>query len=352
VSYEIIRGIAASSEPVALATVVGVQGSAPRHLGTMMLFRPDGSAAGTVGGGKVELEAAAAASISLARGVSLGIEVELVGAEATGSAPICGGRVELSVEFVADSALYRAASAELERGSGVILVSEVVPPKRSKAGGLLRGVLDMHGVPIAREASDIDRKEGAKIAAAGLGFALSEGQRAYVRVKPADRLLILGGGHVGLALARFANELGFRVTVGDERPEYAALERFPERVETISDSYSNIVDGFRFGDSTYVVIATPSHRSDLECVRAVMGRGYRYAGFVGSKRKTRMILDRLVEEGFDRTEVASLRAPIGIDVGAETPGEIALSILVEIVAARRESPALAAMDADRIRRRA
>jgi xanthine dehydrogenase accessory factor len=351
VSQEIIAEIAASQGPVAIAMVVGVRGSAPRHLGTMMLFKPDGRTIGSVGGGRVELEAAKAASRCLDSGSSLGIEIEMVGKEATGSAPICGGNLQLLIEYVADPSVYAAAAAALARGAGIVLAVGIVPPGESRVGGLFQGAFDRSGSPLAGEAGDVDRAGVAEAVSAELGVAIQRGTRVYIHVKSADRLLVLGGGHIGLALARFGVELGFRVFVGDERPEYTSRDRFPAAVETIHGTYREIIGGFEFGDSAYVVVATPSHQSDLECVRAVMGRGYRYAGFVGSRRKTGMILERLVEEGFDRTEVESLRAPIGIDIGAETPGEIAVSIMTEIVAARRNSPALAIMDKDRIRRR-
>jgi xanthine dehydrogenase accessory factor len=317
----------------------------------MMLFTPDGRSVGTVGGGRVEFDTAAIASRCLAEGSSIGIEVAMVGADATGSDPICGGKVALAVEYVADPAAYSAAAAALARGSTVTFVYELVPPGASKKGGLLAAVLDRKGSPVWGKGADIDHERALEAAASESGFVSEEGKRAYVCVRPADRLLILGGGHVGLALARFAADLGFRVTVGDERQEFAAPGRFPTKVDAVHGKFLNIIEEFEFDDSTYVVIATPNHLFDLECVRAVMGRGYRYAGFIGSRRKTRMVLDTLTEEGFDRSEVESLKAPIGIDIGAETPAEIAVSILAEIIAARRDSPSLKTIDADRIRRR-
>jgi len=352
-SEGVIRALAASVEPVALIVVAGVKGSAPRHLGSMMMVRRDGSSVGTVGGGKVELEAMTAAQRCMAEGRSLGLGVELVGAEAVGDAPICGGSVELVVEYVSDAALYVEAAALLERGRGALLANERPAPGESRPGGCLRAVFDSKGAFVAGEPSAPGAVAGAiaMMAEAGLPFAAGEDGFSYCLVRSADRLLVLGGGHVGLALARIAVELDFRVTVGDERPEFADPGRFPAGVETVCGEYRDIVGRFPFGDATYVVVATPAHTKDLECVRAIMGKGYRYAGFVGSRRKTRMILEQLVNEGFDQAEVTALRAPIGVDVGAETPAEIAVSILVEIIAARRFSPALAAMDTDRVRRR-
>ena len=352
-SHEVIHAIADCAGPVVVATVTGLRGSAPRHLGTMMLFRPDESAEGSVGGGIVELKAAAAALAAFERRQSFGIGVEMVGMEAAGSEAICGGEVELTIEYVTDTSLYAAADRQLEKGLGIVLVGEPVPPGQSKEGGCLRAVLDLSANTLSGKAPEGEGGEAVAMAAAAAvrGFAYSASGHFFSFIQPADKLLILGGGHVGLAIARFAAELDFLVTVADHRPEFAASERFPEKVLTRCGDYLDIVDQFLFGDSTYVVIATPSHGFDLECVRAILGKRYRYAGFVGSRRKTKMVLETLIGEGFDRNEVISLRAPIGANIGAQTPAEIAVSILAEIIAARRGSPALAAMDADRIRRR-
>jgi len=353
-SNEVIHAIEACAGPVVIATITGLEGSAPRHLGTMMLFRSDGSTAGSVGGGIVELKAAAAAMNAFGQRRSFGIGVEMVGMEAAGSEAICGGEVELTIEYSADTGLYAAADRQLEKGSGIILVGEPVQPGQSREGGCLRAVLDPSANTLAGKMPEGDSGAAAAMtsAASAKGYASSASGLFFSFIQPADKLLILGGGHVGLAIARFAAELDFLVTVVDHRPEFAASERFPEKVRTRCGDYLDIVDQYSFGDSTYVVIATPSHQFDLECVRAILGKRYRYAGFVGSRRKTKMVLDTLVGEGFDRNEVISLRAPIGANIGAETPAEIAVSILAEIIAARRGSPALAAMDADRIRRRA
>ncbi len=348
-SHEIISELVASRGPVAIAFLTGARGSAPRHLGTMMLFKPDGSAIGTVGGGRVEMEATAAASKCLASGVSLGIQVEMTGTEAAGNTPICGGSVELSIEYVADPSMYSVAAAALERGSEVVLLLDIVPPGQSKLGSMLRGICSSTGELLWGEASSADRSRAADAVRSEVSVLLTEMVHACICIKPADTLLILGGGHVGRSLALFAGELGFRVFVGDERLEYTSPGRFPPKVATIQGTYRDIVERFDFSDSTFIVVTTPGHQTDLECLRAVMGRGYRYAGFIGSRRKTKMILEKLAEDGFDGTEIAALHAPIGIDIGAETPAEIAVSILAEIIAARRgsRSPAQGSEGKDR-----
>ncbi len=358
-SHEIVRAAACASGPVAVAAVTAVLGSAPRHLGSMMLFCEDGSSLGTIGGGKVELEAAAAAAKVLAERRSLGIEVEMVGAEATGASPICGGRVGVTVEYVAPGSLereaYGAAAAVLAKGGKAVIAARALGPGESREGGCTFAAFDGSGKLLAgaRDAAgEASPGAAARAAAAPDGFLADGGGIRYILVAPADRLLILGGGHVGLALARLASLADFLVTVGDERPEFAAAGRFPAEVETRAGAWADIVAGCPIDGATSIVVATPNHQGDLACVRAVMGRGYRYAGFVGSRRKTKMILDQLEAEGFDPAEARALRAPIGVDIGAETPAEIAVSILTELVAARRSPSALAAMDEARLARRA
>jgi xanthine dehydrogenase accessory factor len=168
---------------------------------------------------------------------------------------------------------------------------------------------------------------------------------------PREKLLILGGGHVGRCLAGLAPGLGFAVTVGDDREAFLEPGRFPAEVATLGGSFTEIVGRFPFDASTYVAIVSRGHLCDLECVRAVLGRPYRYAGFMGSRRKTRLILDQVLADGHDPREVDALFAPIGLEVGAETPEELAVAIAAELIAVRRNAGLLGASRQDRKARR-
>lgn len=346
-TFDLIRAVAEGAVGGVVVTVREVKGSAPRHLGAKMVVLPGGEVLGTVGGGPVEARALAAARECGARRESGTVVVELLGAEALGAAPICGGTVGLSVEYVADPELYRAAWRILDQGKRAILVCDSSGPQ-----GGLRSVLDAQGGFVAGDRLALDAEALSKAVESGRYAASDSSALAYEPVDPPERLLILGGGHVGRSLARFAVELGFRVCVGDFRPEYAASGRFPDGVEVRCAPFAAIVAEYPFGPSTYAVVVSPGHENDIECVRAILGREYKYAGFIGSRRKTRMILDQMTAEGFNPAKVRALRAPIGADIGAETPEEIAVSILAEMIAVRRSSPAVAALDADREKRRA
>ena len=150
-----------------------------------------------------------------------------------------------------------------------------------------------------------------------------------------ERLLICGGGHIGQSLARMGSGLGFRVTVVDPRKDYSGGDRFPEGVEVMrarpaGRNVLGLVDA-----DTYVVILTHSHALDKDALRALAPSNARYIGMIGSRAKVRRILRELAREGVDRRHLGRVHAPVGLDIGAETPAEIAVAILAEIVHIRR-----------------
>jgi xanthine dehydrogenase accessory factor len=127
------------------------------------------------------------------------------------------------------------------------------------------------------------------------------------------------------------------IPVGDGRKESSASDRFPPRTQTLNGTYTEIVQRFPFDSSTYVVMVTRGHLT--ECVRAVLKRPYRYAGFIGSSRKAKFLREQLGDGGFGRQKIDRLHAPIGLDVGAETPDELSVAILAEMVTVRRNAEA-------------
>jgi xanthine dehydrogenase accessory factor len=155
-----------------------------------------------------------------------------------------------------------------------------------------------------------------------------------VHERPA-RLIVVGGGHVGKACSVIGEMCGFRVTVIDDRPEYANTERFPEAEEVIRGRFDEVLTDYPIDETAYVICVTRGHRHDETSLRCVIGRDAAYVGMIGSKRRGKAVLQHLVEEGADPEAVASVRTPIGIDIGAETPEEIAVAIMAEIIAVRR-----------------
>ncbi|MDR3561629.1 MAG: XdhC family protein [Negativicutes bacterium] len=149
------------------------------------------------------------------------------------------------------------------------------------------------------------------------------------------RAVILGGGHISQPLARIFAVLDFAVTVVDDRLEFANRQRFPEAEKILCQDFSTALAGLNLDERTAVIIVTRGHRHDAVCLRSVLGRQVGYIGMIGSTVKVRATKEALRQEGIDGQLLDGLRAPIGLDIGAEGPAEIAVSIAAEVVAAFR-----------------
>jgi xanthine dehydrogenase accessory factor len=165
----------------------------------------------------------------------------------------------------------------------------------------------------------------------------------FERIEPEPRLVICGAGHVGASLALMARAVGYRTTLIDDRSDFVTRERFPdEGIELVTAS--NWAEAVRasvgVGRNVSVAVVTRGHNEDEECMRAVMSTRPRYVGLIGSKRRTNIVLERLREAGVDEKRLREVRAPIGLDIGAVTSQEVALSILAEIVSERRGGTSL------------
>jgi len=152
---------------------------------------------------------------------------------------------------------------------------------------------------------------------------------------PPPRLIILGGGHVGAALSRMAALLDYEIVVIDDRPSFASPERHPGAHRLICNDFVKALAELRPTSSDYIVIVTRGHRHDRICLEQALERPAAYIGMIGSRKRVREMLEDLARSGFDREKLAAVHAPIGLDIGAVTEGEIALSILAEITAVRR-----------------
>jgi xanthine dehydrogenase accessory factor len=334
---DVIARLAAAAGEAALVTIIEVKGSAPRHPGSKMIVFPSGSIAGTIGGGRGETLAIEAGLAAIRDRASSILEVEMLGSDAEGKDLICGGVNRMLVEYVGEDAPYAAALAELDVGRRVVLGKRL-----SASGGgdahvaVGIGVLSEEGEGLFPKTADESRSaSAAKAASTGKALLLEDEGLFLDPLAPEEKLVIAGGGHVGLALVRAALPLGFSVSVIDSRQEYLAHGRFPEGVRTFHGSYADSIAAFPFDPSTYAVVVTPGHLYDLEACRAVLKRPFRYAGLIGSSRKIGLIREQLLKDGYPAELVEKLRAPIGLSIGAETPEEIAVSILAEIVACRR-----------------
>ncbi|WP_461613009.1 XdhC family protein [Clostridium sp. Marseille-QA1073] len=160
----------------------------------------------------------------------------------------------------------------------------------------------------------------------------------YEPIALKDRLIIFGGGHVALPLCEFASKTGFHVTVIDDRPEFANHLRFPWASEVICEGFKAALKKLSIKDTDYITVITRGHRYDADCLRYILGHAQPfYLGMIGSKRRVKGLFQILEEEGYDRDKIDEICSPIGLDIGAVLPEEIAVSILAELISYKRGS---------------
>jgi xanthine dehydrogenase accessory factor len=153
-------------------------------------------------------------------------------------------------------------------------------------------------------------------------------------IEPAPRLYIVGAGHVAFHLARLAREVGFRIHVLDDRAKFANRQRFPDADEVIVDAIPEWLHRADLPARSYAVIVTRGHRHDLDALRELVSRDLRYVGLIGSRAKVVKIYEALVAESVAPDDLRRVHAPIGLDIGAVTPQEIAVSIVAELIAVK------------------
>ncbi|HEV8673453.1 MAG TPA: XdhC family protein [Methylomirabilota bacterium] len=317
-------------ERVALATVVATRGSTPQKVGARILVRGDGGSLGTLGGGAVEAEAVREASLRLGWGKPLIREYALsTGTDEWGLA--CGGTMVVFVEPLAEDALGwlqlvigAVASGEplalLTLLEGAQAGARLVVREDASVGTFGDPALDGEAAAMGRR---VLVREGTELASLA-------GSRVYAETfGPAPALVIVGAGHVGKALAALGRFLDLPVTVLDDRPEYASRERFPEADEVVAEPVGEALGRLPVTPRTAIVVAMRNQDLDHEATAAALRTRAGYVGLIGSRRKAMLIAERLVADGVPAERVRAVRSPIGLDIGAQTPAEIALAILGE-----------------------
>jgi xanthine dehydrogenase accessory factor len=194
-------------------------------------------------------------------------------------------------------------------------------------GSVIERALDMMGTSEAELATfDLESDTG-----------MICGGRMQIFLEPlagAPLALVIGGGHVGQAVARVAKDAGFRVEVVDDREDVVSRERFPFADRRLVGGVGLLEGEIRTNDQTYIVVVTRGHRFDAEWVRALVGRSFAYLGMIGSREKVQRTFSDLSGSGVDADSLREIHAPIGLDIGAETPEEIAVSVVGEMIAVR------------------
>ncbi|MFH1679816.1 MAG: XdhC family protein [Candidatus Eisenbacteria bacterium] len=323
---------------VALATVIRAEGSTPREAGAHMAVLPDGTLLESVGGGPGEHGVLQAARDSMESGHAAIVRLDLGGRTDPRAPAVCGGKMEILVEPLRparDIEWVRTVVRLCEEGRPVLILRELNEDRAVEC--LVLAVAEKDGA-IAWRRGDAPLPDH-RAAERGplVRFLQRQGARSPLLVEeipPVERLIIVGGGHIGRALSSIGSLLRFEVTVVDEREEFADRRRFPEAACVLHGDPGAILETVPGGMSAYFVLVSHGYPTDVKALSALVRKETRYIGMIGSRKRVDMVRRALSEKGIEPGALGRLFAPIGIGIGAQTPEEIAISIAAEIVAVR------------------
>jgi|TARA_B110000263_G_scaffold62546_1_gene53742 xanthine dehydrogenase accessory factor len=333
--------IAAGKRDAVYCRLVETRGSTPQKPGATMLIYADGSQAGTLGGGCVEAEVKRKALGILNSGTGDG-EIALFQLDndyGWDDGLICGGRMHILMQPVQTTAVreYLTQLTELiVQSPGFVEVIVFDQQNESEPATLILfdeqaqqiaslGVTD--GTPVESISAMVSPLTDRPKAIAQDGIAI-------LPVLEQCRLLIVGGGHIGKAVADLAYDLDFDVWVQDDRESIISEDRFPRATKRLAGSVDQVLPGLPIDKDTYCLIVTRGHNHDEEALYYLAPRGARYIGMIGSKRKIRMIFDDLRTQGISAEDLEQVHAPVGVEIGSQTVIEIAISICAELISHR------------------
>jgi xanthine dehydrogenase accessory factor len=331
-------------ESFALATIFDKTGSAPRTAGAKMIVRGDGSIVGTIGGGRLEANAIRLAMESLILKQTVMQSFDLTNKDVAAMDMICGGKGEILIDFI---------DADDENNRIIYETAFKIQEKREKAW-LITVLEDIPGAFYVRRQQCIVKSDRtligkidcdpyilekliagpAKIAIHAEAF---DNQRFLVEpLRPAGTVYIFGAGHVSQRIAPLSENVGFRTVVLDDRADYANSERFPEPIEVRVIESFNKLPSLGIDKDSYLVILTRGHLYDKIVLEQVLRSNARYIGMIGSRSKRDQVFNKMLSQGYRKEELDCVYAPIGTSIGAETPEELAVSIVGELIKVRAE----------------
>jgi len=325
-----------------LATVVRTKGSTPQKPGAKLLVRQDGSGIGTLGGGCVEGDIWFAAKEIMRREGGPEYRDYFLNEDiAARDGLVCGGTMYFFIEPLREPQSFLPHANEMVnsyQGSDPIGVATVVKTLEGRANLGMRLLLRTDGSTYG----SLGRKDLDQVAIETAQRLAPLGKNEYVFAKDGTELfvegfttpptlILMGGGHVGKATSTLAALLGYRIYVIDDRPEFANKERFPEVEKVVVADYSEGLNHVPINANTSIVVATRGHRYDDLALEAAVKTTAGYIGLLGSQRKSILIYERLARLGVPTERLREVRAPVGLDIGALTPEELAVSIMSEII---------------------
>ena len=323
-----IHTLLTRGQSLALITTIATEGSTPRLPGSKMVVEPDGTAHGTIGGGRIEYLVKESAIQVATGGTPVLRKFDLRNTDADDTNMICGGTQQVLIERITPSmiALFEQAVQYLHHNTSGLWILDITSPHHP-----VRTLHDLHTVPAV---ADIDWKT---VIQRGQTCLVSTGGRTFVLdpLATTSTVILIGGGHVAQEVAFLAAYVDFDVMVCENRREFADSTRFPsaKHIYLITE-YKNIFQKIPCHENCYLLIVTHSHHHDQEVLAQALQTRARYIGMLGSRKKRDIIYSNLRTRGMTETDLARVHCPVGMAIGSESPREIGISIVGELIAAR------------------
>ena len=326
-----------------VATVVRTKGSTPQKPGAKLLVRDDGSGVGTLGGGCVEGDIWFAAKELMRRGGPAEYrDYQLNEDLAAQDGLVCGGTMYFLIDPVYSPDEYLAYAEEIDRayqgGQSVVMATVIKPADGGEVSVGAKLFIREDGSTegtLGSETADgeaVDRAQELMVHGKNESVTSKDGAEYFIEAYTTPPQLVLcGGGHVSRAIASLAKPLGFRLYITDDREEFANQERFPDADILIVKRPEEAIPELPINANSFIIIATRGHRYDNVALEAAVNTPARYVGLLGSKRKTILIYEDLVRSGVPVDRIKEIRSPLGLDIHARTPEEIAVSIMAEVL---------------------
>lgn len=327
-------------ESVVLTTIISRSGSAPRAVGARMVVRGDGSILGTIGGGILEARVQQLAENAFDHRGAIARDFVLSTEDAEQMGMICGGRLRVLIQYVDGGdpdylAFYREVAAAFELGKRAWLMTEI-PAGETARNGLVQCLCRSDGT-LLFAGQYRDASIPASLQETRTPQVVIQGESCFL-VEPLCHegvVFIFGAGHIAQKLAPLTRLVGFRTVVLDDRAEFANRERFASADDVVVlSSFENTMAALSIDENSYIVIVTRGHIHDRTLLGQALATHAGYIGMIGSRRKRNAVYQTLEEEGVATEAFERVHAPIGLAIAAETPEEIAVSIVAELIAVR------------------
>ena len=350
---EIVKALG-RKEKLAMATLITRVGSAPRGVGAKYLIKEDGSSLGSIGGGCVEAEVWQGAREVMKKGEGGVLHFKLTAEQLAEGGLICGGNVDIFLEPLKEEFLniYQDVLKIKQKGGSAILATLISVDGAFPKGDSSKLLIKISGEKVG-SLSDGEELEQRVLKE---GEALLREKKPRVMVLSAEKedaswnkmeillepvfseptVYLFGAGHISQQLSPLAKRVQFKVVVIDDREMFANRERFPEADDVIVSEFEKCFDQLNIEESSYIVIVTRGHLYDGFVLEQAVKTNARYIGMIGSKKKIHTLYQNLIEKGIPKEALERVHAPIGIDIHSETPEEIGVSIVAELIKVRGE----------------